>query len=121
MNSLIDTIVCLKAYLPYVDQAIVIEGGGNDDSLYYLRNWSQEEPKLKVFLVPWKDNFSEQRNEYLKRVPDNSWVLVSDPDEVFMPDTLQKLQPLIEEAERRGKDMIGFQCRSVSLKGEKRV
>ena len=120
-NRLSETKHCLEQYLPWVTRAIIVDGGSIDDSLFYFRNWSEKEPKIEFHIHPWKDNFSEQRNNYLKYVPDNSWVLVSDPDEVFLPETLQKLQSAIQRAEQLGKDMVGFQCRSVSLKGPERV
>lgn len=120
-NRISETVKCLERYLPYVDEAIIIDGGSIDDSIFYLRNWAQEEPKLKFYINPWPDNFSQQRNQYLSRVEDNTWVLVSDPDEWFEDSTLQALQELITDAESTGHDMVGFQCRSVTMKGNKRV
>lgn len=120
-NRLPETKFCLQRVLPYVDRAIIIDGGSIDDSIFYFRNWAQEEPKLEFYLHPWTDNFSAQRNNYLSRVEDNSWVLVSDPDEWFEDSVLQNLRQLVTAAEAHGKDMVGFQCRSVSLKGPKRV
>lgn len=120
-NRLHETKLCVETYLPYVDRVVIVDGGSEDDSIFYLRNWAQQEPKLSFYLYPWNDNFSAQRNNYLKHVPDNAWVLVSDPDEVFEEEALKALPHLIAEAESKGKDMIGFQCRSVSMKGEQRV
>ena len=120
-DRLSETAECLELYLPWITKAIIIDGGSIDDSIPYFRNWSQLEPKIEFHIHPWRDQFSEQRNNYLSYVPDNSWVLVSDPDEVFLPETLQKLQKAIERAEEKGKDMVGFQCRSVSYKGPERV
>jgi glycosyltransferase involved in cell wall biosynthesis len=120
-NRLSETKYCLQKVLPFVDRAVIVDGGSIDDSIFYMRNWAQEEPKLEFYIHPWQDNFSGQRNNYLSRVEDNSWVLVSDPDEWFEDSTLQNLQILIEQAEAANRNMVGFQCRSVSLKGEKRV
>lgn len=120
-NRLSETKYCVERYLPYVDQVIIVDGGSIDDSIFYFRNWAEKEPKIKFFLHPWKDNFCEQRNNYLKHVPNNTWTLVSDPDEWFEQSLLEKLPELIQQAEQSKKDMIGFQCRSVSLKGPSRV
>lgn len=120
-NRLVETATCLNKYLPYVDGAKIVDGGSVDDSIFYLRNWAEKDPRIQFQLVPWSDNFSKQRNEYLKLVPDNAWCLVSDPDEVFEDTTLQNLRGLVDMAEHTGKNMIGFQCRSVSLKGPHRV
>jgi glycosyltransferase involved in cell wall biosynthesis len=121
MNRLAETRECLQMYLPFVDKVVIVDGGSVDDTIFYMRNWAAKEPKINFYLCPWKDQFSEQRNNYLKYVPDNTWAIVSDPDEVFMPETLQSLTYLIQEAERTNKDMIGFQCRSVSYHGPDRT
>ncbi len=120
-NRLSENIACLERVLPYVDRAIVIDGGSQDDTIFYMRNWAQEEPKLEFYLCPWRDDFSWQRNNYLSKVEDNTWVLVSNPDEQFEIATLEAMQEEIRKAELIKKDMIGFQCRSVTLKGNKRV
>jgi glycosyltransferase involved in cell wall biosynthesis len=120
-NRLGDTMKCLERYLPYVTKCIVVDGGSTDPTIMTLRNWANIEPKIEFYLCPWQDHFSNQRNNYLSKIPDNSWALISDPDEIFEENTLQNLQKLIEYAESHGKDMIGFQCRSVSMKGPKKV
>lgn len=120
-NRLSETKHCIEKYLPYVDQIIIVDGGSIDDSIFYLRNWAEKEPKLKVYLHPWKDDFCGQRNNYLHHVPNDTWALVSDPDEWFDTNLLQALQALVQQAEAVDKDMVGFQCRSVSYKGPERV
>lgn len=120
-NRLPETRYCIEKYLPYVDKVVIVDGGSVDDSIWYFRNWAEKEPKIKFKLCPWRDDFSWQRNNYLMEVPDNTWALVSDPDEWFEEETLKNMQRLIELAEGAKKDMIGFQCRSVSLKGPVRV
>jgi len=98
-NRLAETTACLKKYLPYVDRAIIVDGGSIDDTIITLRNWSEEEPKLEFYLHPWRDDFPWQRNNYLSRVRDHTWALVSDPDEVFEESTLKAMRYLIEAAE----------------------
>ncbi len=120
-NRLSEVVHCLEKVLPHVTRCIVVDGGSIDDSIFYLRNWAMTEPKLKLYLHAWNDNFSGQRNNYLTHVPDNTWALVSDPDEWFEDDLLKALPNLVKTAEQNKRDMIGFQCRSVSLKGPNRV
>lgn len=120
-NRLIETKHCLESVLPYVDRAIIVDGGSQDDSIFYFRNWAQQEPKLEFYLYPWQDNFSAQRNNYLNKVEDNSWALVSDPDEWFEPKFLKEMRNLITVAERENINMIGVRCRSVTMKGNERV
>jgi glycosyltransferase involved in cell wall biosynthesis len=120
-NRLVETAKCVERYLPYVDQVVLIDGGSVDDSIFYFRNWAEKEPKIKFFLHPWRDDFSGQRNNYVQHVPDNTWMLVSDPDEWFEDRLLENLSALVDKAEKLNKDMVGFQCRSVSMKGPHRV
>jgi len=121
MNRLSETKYCFEKYLPYVDQCIYVDGGSADDSIFYFRNWARQEPKIKFFLHPWKDDFCAQRNNYLKHVPDNTFALISDPDEWFTTETLEALPQLVTLAEQRGKDMIGFRCNSISFRGPEKV
>jgi glycosyltransferase involved in cell wall biosynthesis len=120
-NRLVETKFCLDRVLPYVDRAIIVDGGSIDDSIFYLRNMAVSNPKLEFYIHPWTDNFSAQRNNYLSRVEDNTWVLVSDPDEWFDIAFLENMRSLIDKAEGLGKDMIGIRCRSVSLRGDVRA
>lgn len=120
-NRLHETRHCIEKYLPYVDKIIIVDGGSIDDTIITLRNWSEVEPKLEFYLHPWSDDFSAQRNNYLQHVPNDTWALISDPDEWFEDNTLQNLAKAIQLAESMKKDMIGFQCRSVSYKGQERV
>lgn len=121
-NRLKETIECINLMSSFVDETVIIDGGSIDDSLLYLRNRSD----VHVFLHPWRDNFSEQRNNYIKRArevigTDAFWILVSDPDEQFEPLTATALYEVQEEAERLRRNLVTFRCRSVTLKGEKRV
>jgi glycosyltransferase involved in cell wall biosynthesis len=120
-NRLHETRYCVEKYLPYVDRVVIVDGGSLDDTIFYMRNWAKKEPKLEFYLYPWTDNWSAQRNNYLKHVPDKSWALVSDPDEWFDDELLRNLRAITSLAERRNKDAVGFQCRSVSYEGPERT
>lgn len=125
-NRLHEVLHCIKLVEPYVDQIVVVEGGSSDESLLWLRNLASENAKLHVFLHPWKDNFSEQRTNYLKRARevvghDDFYCLVSDPDEWFSTEALENLRDIAGYLEQSGLNMAMFQCRSVTVKGEKRV
>ena len=124
-NNLFEVIPNIERALPYVDSVTVVDGGSNDDTIIYMRNWSAVEPKLRFYVYPWQDDFPAQRNNYVKHVAEiakeGDWLLTCDPDEFFEELTFQKLHAAADRAEADGKNMVGFQCRSVSLKGNKRV
>jgi glycosyltransferase involved in cell wall biosynthesis len=121
MNRLYEVKKCIDLVEPYVDEVVIVDGGSQDDSIFYLRN----REGIHMFLHPWKDNFSEQRNNYLKRarevVGGDYWALVSDPDEFFEKDLLAALPSIRDRCEKEGYNAAAFQCRSVTLKGDLRV
>lgn len=113
---------CIDLVEPFVDDIVVVDGGSTDDSIFYLRN----RDGVNMFIHPWNDVFSAQRNNYIKRARevvgnDNFWILVSDPDEWFERDTLASLYDIQDAAEEQGCNLVTIRCRSVTLKGEKRV
>ena len=124
-NESWDLIPNLTAVLPHVDSVTVIDGGSTDGAIPYLRNWERVDPKVRMFIHPWRDNFPEQRNNYLRRVgeiaTDGDWVLAFDPDEFLAPDALTDLRAIIDQANRLKLRRVCFQCRSVSYRGPERV
>ena len=124
-NNLSELIPNLEKVLPYVDSITCVDGGSKDDTIIYMRNWSLEEPKIRFYVYPWQDDFPAQRNNYLKHVAEiaepGDWLLTFDPDEFFDQLALEKLHAAADRCEKDGNNMVGFQCRSVSMKGNKRV
>lgn len=126
-NEATDLIPNVQSLLSHVDSVIVIDGGSQDLTIPYLRNWARSEPKLRFFISPWRDNFPEQRNQYLRRVgeiaADGDWVLVADPDEFFDLPTLESLRRLAAfvPTKREHFHGVSFQCRSVTMRGAERV
>jgi glycosyltransferase involved in cell wall biosynthesis len=114
---------CIDRVLPYVDKIILVDGGSVDDSIVYFRNLEKEEPKLEFYLCPWRDNFPMQRNKYLQHVPEGNWVIVSDPDELFLEDTCKEWRRLADEAEAEKLEWNGYSFRAndITLSGEKVV
>lgn len=125
MNEASDLIPNLESILPFVDSLTVTDNGSSDLTYFYLKNWAKNEPKLRVFMYRWEDDFPKSRNNYIKHVSEianlGDWVLTFDADEYFSITALEKLTSAINMAENKGLNMIGFQCRSVTLQGKKRV
>lgn len=124
-NELSDIIPNIEKALPFVDTVTIVDGGSKDGTIMYFRNWQMREPKIRFFISPWEDDFPKQRNKYVARVAEiaqpGDWLLTADPDEYFEELAFQKLHRAIDKAEEMGRNMIGFQCRSVSLGGPDRV
>ena len=121
-NEQKDLVENVTLLLRYVDSVTIVDGGSNDQTIPYMRNWSQKNSKIRFFIHPWQDNFPAQRNNYLARVSevatDGDWLLCLDPDEFVHEDSLKVLRTCISEAETKGCNMVGFQCFSQSYKGE---
>lgn len=126
-NELRDLVANVAALRPYVDSVTIVDGGSVDGTIPYMRNLSRQDAGVRFYIHPWRDNFPEQRNHYLRHIAEiatgGDWVLAVDPDEFLQEPALQALRRLAEVV--RGKKerfaRVGFRCRSVSLRGEDRV
>lgn len=100
----------LPAVLPYVDAAIIVDGGSSDGTQEYLESLS---PKVTRIFRKWDDNFANQFNFYLPFV-DNGWILICDDDELPSEDMLKSLRSLIEES-NYGNNFccVEFQCENI--------
>lgn len=125
-NELHDLVRNVELVLPYVDSITIVDGGSIDGTVPYMRNLSRQNPKVRFFIHPWKDNFPSQRNNYLARVSeiaiDGDWVLAVDPDEYLDEIALRQLREIARVVYEKPEHFVrvGFQCRSVSLKGPER-
>ncbi len=126
-NELFDLARNITGLLPYVDTVTIVDGGSQDGTIPYFRNWARLNDKIRFFIHPWKDNFPAQRNNYLLRVGEiavpGDWVLALDPDEFIEEKALAELQNLIRIVPNKPEHFrsIGFRCRSVSYRGPERV
>jgi len=126
-NELLDLVANVQAMLPHVDTVTIVDSGSIDSTIPYFRNWSKQEPRIRFFIHPWKDNFPAQRNNYLTRAgeiaSDGDWILAVDPDEVLDEPSFRALRQLpgVVTAKRERYARVGFRCRAVSLRGTDRV
>lgn len=126
-NESTDLIPNVASLLPHVDSVNIVDGGSTDGTIPYFRNWQRVEPKIRYFIHPWRDNFPEQRNNYLRRVGeiavDGDWVLVCDPDEYFSQEAFASLRRLAEVVQKKREhyQAVAFKCRSVSMRGPERT
>lgn len=86
----------LPIVLPYVDRAVIIDGGSEDDTKEYLESLA---PKVQYVYRQWDDSFCNQYNEYLRHI-NEGWILICDDDELPSEDMLKALRPLVEKSEK---------------------
>lgn len=124
-NELHDLKENVARFLPYIDGAFIVDGGSQDDTIFYMRNWAKKEPKLNFFVSPWPGSFPEQRNNYVRLIGEvaqpGDWIVTADPDEFYDDRSLEKMRSACQFAEKNNKNLIGLQCRSVSYAGPERV
>lgn len=126
-NELLDLSKNVLLLREYVDTITIIDGGSIDGTIPWMRNMTREDARIRFFIHPWKDNFPEQRNNYLRRVAeiaaDGDWVLAIDPDEFVEAATLARLKDIAATVSAKAEHFVrvGIQCRSVSLRGPDRV
>lgn len=102
--------------LPYVDRFIFIDGGSTDGTVKYMKSLNSD--KVEVYVHPWNDQFSGQRNNYIKHLRDRNfsgWMLVSDSDEHYPEETLKNLRGLIANTEGTSTHCIAFRTMDVFL------
>ena len=122
-NEAPDLIRNVESMLPYIDSCTIIDGGSQDITLHYFRNWAKIEPKIRLFLNKWQDDFPKQRNFYCDKVreisQDGDWMLTFDPDESFPVETLQNLRRLADVVYKKKEKFkrIAFRCRSITMRG----
>lgn len=107
----------LSRALPYVDRAIVVDGGSKDGSL----QWMSQFPEIDVVNFPWCDNFVRSRNQYLQRIeelraPDEISVYVkTDDDEFYSQFLLENLRPLVQEMLSANINQVRIRVKDVVL------
>lgn len=84
----------LPVVLPYVDKAVIIDGGSEDGTEEYLKSLA---PKVKYVYRKWDDSFKNQYSAWIKHVH-GGWVLICDDDELPSIPMLEKLRMLIEDS-----------------------
>lgn len=111
----------IEQALFYVDKFIFIDGGSEDGTIDYLNGLNDLESykdKVEVYVHPWQDKFSAQRNNYLNKLDERNykgWCLVSDSDEHFTIDTLIALKNIINEADEKDFNSVQFQVKDVVI------
>jgi len=79
----------LNSIIPYVDDAVIIDGGSTDNTLEILSRFN-----VKIIHNAWADNYSIQRNLSLT-FAESEWIFVLDADEYVLPYVGENLRNLI--------------------------
>jgi glycosyltransferase involved in cell wall biosynthesis len=100
----------LERVLPFVDKAVVIDGGSTDQTWNYLNSLG---PKVKAVQRPWDDSFANQSNEYLKYIR-SGWILICDDDELPTEEMMKECRRLVDESGYGTRySVIEFRCHDI--------
>lgn len=76
-------IKCLEHALPFVDEVVIVDTGSTDNTIEIC-----QEKNIKVYSVPWENDFSKARN-YSIGIAKYDWILCLDADEeIFIEDSI---------------------------------
>lgn len=96
--------------LPYVDRAIIIDGGSQDETEAYCKSLA---PKVEWYQREWNDSFCDQYNEYLKHIS-GGWVLINDDDELPSDDLLKNMRRIADESNEGSRySVVEFRCNPI--------
>lgn len=73
-----------------VNEIIIVDTGSTDGTQALVKTY----PKVKLFEIPWPDDFGKARNSALQQA-NCDWILILDADEVILPGSALYLQKLI--------------------------
>lgn len=99
-----------------VDQVIFVNGGSHH---FEIEDWD----RVRTIRRPWRDNFPEQRNVYLRGVdewvaaqePDDVLVCTADDDEFYSAGLWYSIRDVAENAFENDFNHIAIRCHSVVL------
>lgn len=102
----------LPVILPYVDRAVIIDGGSVDGT----KDYCLSHPKVEWYHRKWDDSFANQYNEYLKYI-NSGWVLICDDDELPSEELLKNLRAIVADS-GAGDNFCCVEFRSWSINPE---
>lgn len=105
----------IESVLSYVDKLIFIDGKSEDGTIEYLKSLGD---KVEVYIYPWQDRFSEQRNHYLEKLRErnyNGFVITSDTDEHYPIESLKQIRDIIPNVESKGFNGIKVQVEDIEV------
>jgi hypothetical protein len=107
---------CIERVQPHLDHVIIVHDDYSHDQVKWLADHG-----VKGFHHPWEDNFPLMRNQLLNHARDvdpQSWILTSDPDELFSESLARDIRSVLAEAERNGFNQLGVNSHDIDVKAD---
>lgn len=93
------------------DEIIVVDTGSTDDTIAIAKNAG-----AKVYDFLWINDFAAAKNYALDKAK-GKWIIFMDADEVFTPETIANVRPLLQKFNAFPK-VVGFCCRLINIEKE---
>ena len=90
---------CLSSITGIVDEIVIVDTGSTDDTPNIVKQYG-----ARLYNFPWNDNFSEARNESLKRAR-GDWIIYLDADEQLSSTHRVRLKTLLPNTDAMGFDV----------------
>lgn len=87
---------CLEHMKGAVDEIVIVDTGSKDGTLEIAK-----QAGVKVYQVPWKNDFSAAKNYAIERAT-GKWILFLDADERISEDDTQRIKPLLDNPMAEG-------------------
>lgn len=101
----------LRCMQQAADEMIVVDTGSTDDTVAIAQAGG-----AKVYDFAWINDFAAAKNYALSKAR-GKWIIFMDADEVFTPETIANVRPLLKKF-RSFPKVIGFCCRLINIEKE---
>jgi glycosyltransferase involved in cell wall biosynthesis len=97
-----------ESVIDYVDYMYFCDDGSTDNTANLLNWWGDFNNKIMVKVIPHTGLPETVKNEALKMVPDNAWVLMLDADERLSEQHLKEIRTWVQSEESNQWDYVYF-------------
>ena len=101
----------LRCMQQAADEIIVVDTGSTDDTVAIAKAGG-----AKVYDFAWINDFAAAKNYALSKAR-GKWIIFTDADEVFTPETIANVRPLLKKF-RSFPKVVGFCCRLINIEKE---
>lgn len=110
-NEAANLLAWLNCMQQVADEIIIVDTGSTDDTIAIAKNAG-----AKVYDFPWINDFAAAKNYALAKAK-GKWIIFMDADEVFTPETIANVRPLLQKFNAFPK-VVGFCCRLINIEKE---